>query len=1196
MMRPYDKHAQFRTTSDSIYPRRRIQAVLEVIVPQVYEGDHATTAEILHTGSQDSLAVELIRLFIYLEANHMADKFSEITGCNANLSASANVMDFLRGTGFLTKANINLLARSTDSTSQALLERLLLHSMDDENSFDVLGWLVPCHIDVNNWQLGQNRMVGSPGRDGFILCNSSTLLQAASLAGNIRAVRFLLDSGAEPFAKSRGLRCSPLEIAAGLADHDRAYIIADLLLSKQTRSSPEFRMAALEDALEVAIARARAELIVRLLSERKPLGRETIYSEWFTIAAKYADCHTMRLLADNASHKDDGRVELPKDILFSALKRDPHGDPERPLNLVNCVLELGADTAVCRCRHGCGPKCFSEYLEAFLESKDGSENCALNLAKVWRTHGCPWPFKWEMPNSAAEGDENGQWITFHLARYNRYPLLVEYLQDWSKDTDREQDDVESRASECDDDSMHIQISERVSDYHGDPPLFTSLRRGEIEIAKMLLRRYANLRLSGGELLLAIEACDDTELVAMLLQAGSADVDGWEDFVEQTISRQNRECTRMLVSNYELHTTVDLEIVLRAAILTEDQDTIFQQIAVCNYNSRALFDAVVLLHGSKTYHEIVDRLLENRPNTANDDLEVLTVAFAAVLQDMRLMGGLMRRLSQGPWNSVFLDIGYDKLNSETFVGWVNDHALYQHHGQHILSFAADLSKHPEYSRVLDTLLSFNVPAKGMNIGAGDELTVETWKHLIRAGADPNLGLLGAVQDNMLAHVEVLCQAGVLLGKMHLSSHGSRTAVQEAVERGSPEMLEMLLRYGADIDHPAGYFHGATCLQLAAGAGNIGLVRFLLKQGTKVNAKRALIYGRTAVEIAAEHGRLDVVKLLLLQQEHLFQSAAKRHQFIRAAKFAETKGHGVIGTMLKQHIGWNRNDQKTFEALPTDKRREYLVDEMTQELLGSQKRGRLFWDRMKDMSSHLGFDNIYGMEGIEQWIGPPNKAYYDYLAADSEREQNNHLGENSAAWLERNERDDGGGPTGDTENPAELRSDMDQHAALKRVCGGIDDATLDSGSFHGYVIDEEPVNQPHALSLNPGWGGSATALAPRAIRYEVPAWLDDMQDNGRGIQDVTYDLPLQGNTWEALVHRPATRNVNQELGMVIGEVLDEVQHINTTGDDAVDHNNVEDMGDAGNMHVQHFNWGFWDDETFALHSGSLEYLGNARESAG
>lgn len=285
-------------------------------------------------------------------------------------------------------------------------------------------------------------------------------------------------------------------------------------------------------------------------------------------------------------------------------------------------------------------------------------------------------------------------------------------------------------------------------------------------------------------------------------------------------------------------------------------------------------------------------------------------------------------------------------------------------------AKELGFH-ESSTVVETLLEFGLPANGMYLDISDDLTAETWKQLISAGADPNLKgpLHFAVKSNMLAYVEVLCEAGVLLNTMQSVRIGdrSRTAVQVAVESGSPKMLQMLLSHGADVEYPAGYYRGATCLQLAAGAGNIGLVRLLLNKGARVNGKRSLFHGRTAIEAAAEHGRLDVLKLFLLQGGCLFQTAAERYQFVRATKLAEMNGRACIVEMLKQHIDWDREDQRLFDEIQGSNHLIIHLDDMTQRLLDSDRRDPDFWIDVHATSRKAGFENVYDIEGIKQWIG-------------------------------------------------------------------------------------------------------------------------------------------------------------------------------------------------------------------------------------
>lgn len=345
----------------------------------------------------------------------------------------------------------------------------------------------------------------------------------------------------------------------------------------------------------------------------------------------------------------------------------------------------------------------------------------------------------------------------------------------------------------------------------------------------------------------------------------------------------------------------------------------------------------------------------------------------------------------------------------------------------------------------------------------------------------------MERDKLAHVEVLCEAEAPLNTIHMSIPGllnrGRTAVQVAVESGSPEMLRMLLHYGADVDHPPGCYFGATCLKLAARAGDIGLVRFLLDRGSKVNAKRALFHGRTAIEIAAEYGRLDVLKLLLLQKEHLFHTPAERYQFIRATRLAEIKGAGAITEMLKQHISWNSNDEQLFDEI---EQFVFWLDEMTQKPLDSERLDPdlEFWDwiSMQIYRSAVGnVDSI--LVGIKKWIWGPAK-----------------------------------------------KEDNDASTA-KTDC-----------SF--------------------------------AEESNVPADISFASSH--------YRKATKGGICEGLGHQPATQNATTP-GLVMWDLMDEAPLGNDKVDDTVDCNHVENFGETDHLHGQHFNWGFWDDESFEFQSG-------------
>lgn len=1192
MMRPYIISLTPRE-NEHLHSPRKMRGVLEMIAPQAHEGDHETIAEILHNGSQESLAVELVRLLIYLDTNHLASHFKEVTGCNVNLSTSANFMDFLRRMGFLTKANIDWLASSSDDTSQAFLGRIVRHSIFDKNSFDVLAWLIPSHFDANELvQVCEHDYLVGLGIQN-VFCRheiklreysfSGTLLHASSLAGSIHAVTFLLDLGADPYDTTSPRNFSPLECAASLRHDDLATIIAGLLLSKKTRTSSEFQNEALEGALQLAMANAHTKLVMRLLTQRKRLGHGTICLQHLTTAAGYADCDTIRLLLDISLHGGIDSILLPEDILFTAVSKDPV--PDRSLDKFKYLLGLGADPAVLGCNHGCSDSFLLCYVivKPTRFHRTESERLALDMVSALRTHGCPS----ERPKSTSGGDQNPS--ALQLAIFHRFPLVVRFLLEWGANIDHYQEDVESQTSEHE---VCNYNGSWTPDIQGRSPLLTALQAGEIEIAKMLFRQNPNLKLHGGEQKLAMKAGDDTELVAMLLKAGSGNVDEWKDFLEQAILMRNPRSTKLLLSmGHDIYTAIAPVMILRAAVLAEDQELAYQQITVYGYDSRTLFDAVVRSHASKDYYQIVERLLEVRPKTPNDDFEIVAVAAAAVHQDMYLMRVLMRSLGQGPWIAVFPPLSDSESQDTPMSCWVPDDQRYP--TDHILDYAARHDQHKD-STVMTTLLRFSVPATGMNLSLLKELTAETLKQLIAAGADPQHHLFGAVVNNMLSHVKILCEAKVPLNTMWTIHSQSRTVAQLAVECASPEMLQLLLHNGADVGQAAGGLRGATCLQLAAGAGRIGLVRFFLHKGVKVNAKRSLCHGRTAIEIAAENGRMDVLKLLLLQKEQLYQTTAERYQFIRAARMAKNEGHAVINKMLREHINWNSEDQRLFDEIQDSSYLVIHLDDMTEVVLEAEKRDCHFWYRVGEVSREAGFEDIYDIDGIEQWIGQldEERSYdsnTDGTDCSSEGDDSMTPENGVAASQFRTPTHEITLPAGEPRSQAELQSVVLQPGEILPAYEDIHNALVEPTDLQGELTGEQSARQWHAWTVNSETDRSTQTSAPQCLRYQDknPVWLEMEDDDiNNMMQDLSGGLITQDRTWEALAHRPAAQNVGRDPGMVLGEVPDEATFINDMGDDVFDQNEMGEIGEVEHSHVRQFNWGVWDNESFALHSRQAE----------
>lgn len=1167
-----------------------------MIAPQVHEGDHETTAEILHTGSGEALVVELFRLLVYLEANDMLWEFKNITGYGADLSDPKHMMDFLRHMGLLTKANIEWLGRSTDLTIQTFLERLLCYSTADENSFDVLGWLVPGQFKVNHLVRAYDPLYTSTGfrpikSDSAFL----SLLEMSSRRGNTSAVRLLLDLGADPYDHPSKGNHSSLHWAATLQDQDRAVFITTLLLSEQTTSTSEVQKQSLESALDTALANLNTKLVEMLLSEYQRMGHGRISLGRFYLATGLAHLDQVRMLVDHNARYGYAFVALPYDILFDAVyPRDSIHDTDALVDLLNYLLDLGADPTLLEC-DDCERGFILDRMMGLAADAKIEEDCVLKMVEAMRKHGCP-PRR---PKPTSGGDYNPSVLQAAIAL--GYTRLVKYLLDWGVDANFYIDYSDHpETSECSLCQQYLESEESLYFINGLSPLLTALEHRRTEIAKMLLRRFPKLTLRGGEHRLAMEMGDDTELVSMLLQAGPTDIDTWKCFLEQALLMRNPETIKMLMSMEQGYAaSIDTTTILRAALITGDQDTAYKQIAVCSYDSQALLQAVFRSHTSQDYLRVVELLLESRQPTPNDDFEICAVASAAIHHDMYLLGVLMRKFGQGPWIARFPP---KKKGHDTHLSpWVPD-GVSLGSSMHILKYAAEFDKDQQGTTVFTTLLEFDLPAQGMRLDVWDKLSAETWTHLIAAGADLNLedSLHNAVRLNMFAHVEALCQGPVVLNKMHydIADGPSRSAIQEAVESRSPELLQMLqilLFHGADVNNPAGYYRGATCLQLAAGRGRIGIVRLMLDKGAEVNANRSLFYGRTAIEIAAENGKLDVLKLLLLREQHLFQTAAERYQFIRAAKLAERAGNKFIIEMLRRHIDWNNNDQQLFDEIQSRSQLDIHLDEMTQRLLVDDKLDDSFWWKVDNFSKDAGLDDIYEIDGIEEWIGLPDDEDLDDWATSEKKYlsegQNDLPPEDQFSTDHYNEATrDGTMSAAEPRCQSKLQSRMDQAGEVAPTYDDVHDNLIGSVDSHGDLLDEHRTRQLQTWRLHAETGESTQPSAPKALRHQDinPAWLEmEGNDIDKMMQDLSGGLYTQVRTLENLTHRSATQTANRVPGMVLQEVLDEGPRINNMGDDTVANDNAVDVDGADHSSAEGFNWGFWDEESFRFQSGQPVY---------
>jgi len=114
------------------------------------------------------------------------------------------------------------------------------------------------------------------------------------------------------------------------------------------------------------------------------------------------------------------------------------------------------------------------------------------------------------------------------------------------------------------------------------------------------------------------------------------------------------------------------------------------------------------------------------------------------------------------------------------------------------------------------------------------------------------MLSAKNGNLGAIVQELKAANNLEER----SFSGKSALLYAAESGCSDVVELLLKEGAGINHVEPEW---TSLHLAAMSGSAEVVRLFLNAGGKVNAKN--YYGETALMWAAVRGATDVVELLL-----------------------------------------------------------------------------------------------------------------------------------------------------------------------------------------------------------------------------------------------------------------------------------------------------------------------------------------------
>ena len=123
---------------------------------------------------------------------------------------------------------------------------------------------------------------------------------------------------------------------------------------------------------------------------------------------------------------------------------------------------------------------------------------------------------------------------------------------------------------------------------------------------------------------------------------------------------------------------------------------------------------------------------------------------------------------------------------------------------------------------------------------------------------------AVKNGRAATTRLLLERGAFVDRRDFTN---RTALHYAAKRGSPEIISLLLDFGASVIVNAKDRCGFTALIMATRAGCLESVRLLLGHGANVNARitmglpLATLRGYTALMFAIERENFEIARLLL-----------------------------------------------------------------------------------------------------------------------------------------------------------------------------------------------------------------------------------------------------------------------------------------------------------------------------------------------
>ncbi|KAI1379092.1 ankyrin repeat-containing domain protein [Hypoxylon crocopeplum] len=556
-------------------PVEWLSSYLNKVCPEIHEGDHLSSADILLTGPRESASIELLKLAVYFLSNNMNFETTRLNGVN-----------FLEECGLLTKRNVYWLINTCDETSEALVDALLRASLTKRDG-NLLSWLLDGPINVERTI---STFVWVPDYSGFL---TLTLLEAAAYRGSVRCCEILLNAGVDPNRMPYEHTYFPLEYAAGnrYGENDATPLVELLLSRGATLTEPTK-----ETILSLVVKNGNSSLALKMIQQGAKVSPRMFISatqslafiEMLPLLCAYPNTWTH----PNLSSPTIQNMLTPKLLKVAIFKGS--------CKTTEVLLSMGADpngvdSGMTPIEYIC-----SEMRHTYIPMEVRAEMIMLLLKFGGRL----------------DRGRRTRPAALQLAAYEGTVLLVRTVLDAGADVNVCLPEVASSLPRY-----------RGWDGYAPTPLLTALGRSHSEVAKTILQYRP--RLIGPELAEAARI-GDLQLIDTLLAAG-ARLQG--DELDYAVEYRNPAIiSRLLQEGAKI---TERTSALEIALLLRDFEAISFELDHAAYDSICLYEATSLALKENKYLFVVEKLVLERPITIRDDLEVAALAIAVMNRSSQL---------------------------------------------------------------------------------------------------------------------------------------------------------------------------------------------------------------------------------------------------------------------------------------------------------------------------------------------------------------------------------------------------------------------------------------------------------------------------------------------------------------------------------------------------------------------------------